>query len=202
MSMPGSVTRWVSQLKAGDREVLAPIWERYFKRLVGLAHKQLDLAAVRPAGADPEGVAVSAFASFWKGLQRGQFDKLFDSDDLFNLLARITIHKAGDLADRQKALKRSPEVGGSAFGSAQDSSSVGFELVLSQEPSPDLVVEMEEQYRRLLDCLGDDELRQIAVWRTEGCTVEEIAGKLGWGVRSVYRSLEEIRRLWEREVEP
>ena len=32
-----SVTHWIRQLKAGDREAAQQLWQRYFQRLVGLA---------------------------------------------------------------------------------------------------------------------------------------------------------------------
>jgi hypothetical protein len=32
-----SVTRWLEQLKQGDRQAVGPLWERYFTRLVHLA---------------------------------------------------------------------------------------------------------------------------------------------------------------------
>ena len=51
-----SVTRWLSDLKAGDRdEALRQLWERYFGRLARLA--QLHLQASSRGTADGEDVA-------------------------------------------------------------------------------------------------------------------------------------------------
>jgi hypothetical protein len=47
--------------------------------------------------------------------------------------------------------------------------------------------------------LGDDVLRHVAVWRMEGHSVEEIAGKIPCSPRSVKRKLHLIRNLWELE---
>ena len=41
MSVHGSVSHWLGQLKAGDQEAAQPLWERYFRRLVGLARTKL-----------------------------------------------------------------------------------------------------------------------------------------------------------------
>jgi hypothetical protein len=41
MSSGGSVTRWLGQLQAGDPIAARQLWERYFRRLVGLARKRL-----------------------------------------------------------------------------------------------------------------------------------------------------------------
>ena len=62
MEPEGSITRCIGLLKAGDRAAAQPLWERYFRRLVGLARARL---RGRPArAADEEDVALSAFDSF------------------------------------------------------------------------------------------------------------------------------------------
>ncbi len=55
---------------------------------------------------------------------------------------------------------------------------------------------MIEELDRLLDALGDPTLRQIATWKMEGYTNEEIAHRLGCARRTVYNKLELIRRRW------
>jgi hypothetical protein len=47
--MPGSVTAWIEQLKAGDTAAAAPLWQGYFRRLVGLARQRLGAAPRRRA---------------------------------------------------------------------------------------------------------------------------------------------------------
>jgi DNA-binding CsgD family transcriptional regulator len=42
-------------------------------------------------------------------------------------------------------------------------------------------------------------LRDVAVWKMEGYTNEEIAGQLGRSVPTVERKLASIRKIWERE---
>ena len=41
MASDGSVTNWVCQLRAGDHVAAQKLWERYFRRLVGLARHKL-----------------------------------------------------------------------------------------------------------------------------------------------------------------
>src|SRR3954465_10931710 len=60
----GSVTRWLDDLKGGEggegaNAAVQPLWERYFERLVRLAHPRLRAAPRGPA--DEEDVALSAF---------------------------------------------------------------------------------------------------------------------------------------------
>src|SRR5262249_9597096 len=74
--------------------------------------------------------------------------------------------------------------------------------VAGREPSPEAAAQVTEEYRRLLDLLGDRELEVIAVARMEGYGVEEIAERVGYAPRSVKRKLQLIRSLWEREIAP
>ena len=81
MPAPGSVTAWIEQLKAGDAAAAAPLWQGYFRRLVGLARQRLGAA---PRGAaDEEDVALSAFASFCRAAAQGRFPRLDDRDHLW-----------------------------------------------------------------------------------------------------------------------
>jgi hypothetical protein len=41
MSSEGSVSHWISELKAGDPAAAQTLWERFFRRVVGLARKKL-----------------------------------------------------------------------------------------------------------------------------------------------------------------
>ena len=56
-----------------------------------------------------------------------------------------------------------------------------------------------EESTRLLEALGDESLRQVALWRMEGYTTDEIAERLGCARRTVARRLELIRTLWLAE---
>jgi DNA-directed RNA polymerase specialized sigma24 family protein len=61
--------------------------------------------------------------------------------------------------------------------------------------------EAAEECRRLLDALSDGDLRQVAVRKLEGYTVEEIAAQLGRVARTVKRWLRLIRQTWELELQ-
>ena len=70
----GSVTQWIHQLQAGDRDAAQELWNRYFQRLVGLARCKLQGAQRRAA--DEEDVVLSAFESFFRGAEQGRFPRL------------------------------------------------------------------------------------------------------------------------------
>ena len=190
----GSVTRWITQLRAGDQAAADPLWQRYFERLVALARTRL-LRAPRRA-ADEEDVALSAFHSFCRAAERGRFPKLDDRDDLWRLLVRFTTRKAAHFLRDGSRLKRRART--RTEGGARDDV-IDLELIAGEEPSPDLVAEMAEEYRRLLGQLGDETLRAVAVWKMEGFTNEEIAAKLACVPRTVERKLRLIRDIWENE---
>jgi hypothetical protein len=107
VSGAGSVTHWIGQLQAGEQAAFQKLWERYFRRLVGLARKRLQ-GAPRCA-ADEEDVALSAFDSFFRRAREGYFPKLLDRDDLWQLLVLIAGRKASNLAkhERRQTVKRS-----------------------------------------------------------------------------------------------
>ena len=74
--------------------------------------------------------------------------------------------------------------------------------VAGREPTPEFAAQVAEECGRLLDRLGREDLRAVALWKMEGCTTEEIAGKLGCVPRSVERKLRAIRAIWTTEDVP
>ena len=94
MTLQGSVTLWIGHLQAGDDGAAQKLWERYFRRLVGLARKKLRDTPRRAA--DEEDVALSAFDSFCRGVRRGRFPQLDDRNNLWRLLVTVTARKAFD----------------------------------------------------------------------------------------------------------
>ncbi|OAI53206.1 hypothetical protein AYO44_16175 [Planctomycetaceae bacterium SCGC AG-212-F19] len=180
------ITVWIDQLKDGQDAVVQELLERYFQRLVGLARARLH---GRPGlAAYDEDVALSAFKSLCLGAKAGNFPRLNDRDDLWRLLALLTVRKAIDLVRRRK--REAPLDQGE------------LERLLSEEPSPELAGELTDEYQRLLDRLGDPQLQTIALWKVEGFSNEEIAGRLGCAVRSVERKLQRIRALWQEQPAP
>jgi DNA-directed RNA polymerase specialized sigma24 family protein len=197
MEADGSVSLWISRLQAGDSTAAQPLWERYSRRLVGLARKKLQDLPRRAL--DEEDVALSVFDSLCRGAEQGRFPQLTDRDCLWRLLVTLTSRKASNVRRDQRRLKRGGGAvqGESAFGGP--SGEGGIDQLLATEPTPEFAAQVAEECRRLLDSLGDEELRQIAVWKMEGETDGEIAARLGYVHRTVQRRLQLIRRIWEKE---
>lgn len=194
MSSDVSVTRLIVMLKDGDRAAAQALWEVYFARLVGLARGRM--RSVSKRFADEEDVALSAFDSFYRRAERGQFPQLEDRDDLWQVLFVITVRKAINLVNYQGRASR----GGGRVQSLADLDLMGAESVLAQEPTPELAAQMTEECQRLLTRLGDETLRSVALWRMEGYSLAEIADRLGCVEQTVTRKLGTIRRLWSAET--
>jgi len=198
----GSITRWIADLKAGDLAAVQPLWERYFARMVNLARARLSASCRRDAGSDEEDAALSAFDSLCAGLAQGRFPQLADRDDLWRLLVVITTRKVMAQARLQLRQKR----GGGKVQLSSDLASSGPEdeddilaRAVGFEPTPEFAAMVAEEYRRLLDRLGDDVLRKVAILRMEGVTNDAIAEQLGCSRRTVARQLTLIRRILAAE---
>jgi DNA-directed RNA polymerase specialized sigma24 family protein len=196
MPDPGSVSELVERLEAGDHEAAQPLWERYYPQLVALARKHLRGTSRRVA--DEEDVALSAFDSFCRRVEQGRFPQLKDRTGLWALLMLITVRKAADLVHYNRRERRgSGQVrGDSALGSPDGATGAdGLAQVAAADPTPDVAAQLAEEFRNLLERLGSDELRSIAVWKLEGYTNAEIAGRLGRAEVSVGRRLRLIRKI-------
>ena len=137
----------------------------------------------------------------------GRFPKLFDRGDLWQLLVvlayRKTCNQIKHQARRQPLNGRVYEASNLATEDSEDVGSI-FSAVIDREPNPALAIEVAESCRRLLEMLPTAELRDIAVWKLEGHTNEEIGPKLkggkGRSLTTVERKLALIRKIWAKEI--
>jgi DNA-directed RNA polymerase specialized sigma24 family protein len=194
----GSVTGWIGDLKGGGDSAAQHLWERYYERLVRLAHARLRTARRAGAVEDEEDAALSAFDSFCRGAADGRFPRLADRDDLWRLLVVLTVRKVLDQLERQDAQKRGGGrlVGESALAGLNAATHGGLDRLVGPEPSPELAAMVLDEYRRLRAGLRTEELRRVLDLRLEGYTREEIAERLGCAERTVKRKLDVIREAW------
>jgi DNA-directed RNA polymerase specialized sigma24 family protein len=190
---------WLRQLESGDPEAAQQLWDVYYGKMVELARVKLQGTPRRAA--DEEDVALSAFKSFCRGAREGRFPHMHECDNLWPLLMSLTAHKAIDLQRHEGRVKR----GGSGIrrpqttGAERATLDANWGQLIDREPAPDFALQVAEESQRLLDRLSDSILRTIALWKMEGYTTEEIAGKLGCVTRTVERKLQVIRKLWGDE---
>jgi DNA-directed RNA polymerase specialized sigma24 family protein len=196
-----SVTGWIGGLKAGDQEAARRLWNHYFEKLVRLVRGKLPEHGRRAF--DEEDVALSAFKSFCAGVAEDRFPDLGDRDNLWAVLVVVAARKANTYLKRDNRQKRG---GGNVRGesvflnSHADSGVIGIDAIVGEEPSPAFAVQVADECQHLLDSLGDEALRGIAVLKMQGYTIEEIAERTGSTKRAVQRRLEIIRRTWREEM--
>ena len=181
-----SVTRLIRAAQQDRASAVGPLLAVYFDRLVQLARKRLqDLPGL--ANYD-EDLALRSFYSVYRRVRDPERPlHLAGRDDLWRLLATRTISRAIDLIRRH----RPGEVPGD----------YDLEHFLTREPTPEEAAATADECRRLLDALEDPELMQVALWKVEGHTNEEIAARLDCVPRTVERKVARIRLLWKHELQ-
>jgi DNA-directed RNA polymerase specialized sigma24 family protein len=194
--MSGSVTALIERLQEGDHEAARLLWQRYYPRMVALARQKLKGSPSRVS--DEEDAALSAFDSFCRRAEKGHFPDLKDRDGLWALLVVLTARKAADLIRHHTREKRGAGLvhGDSVLKPAEgDSSPGGLDELPGDGPTPEEEALLAEEVESLLMRLRDPGMRQIAVWKLEGYTNAEIAGRLVCSEPTVERRLAIIRRL-------
>jgi DNA-directed RNA polymerase specialized sigma24 family protein len=181
-----SITRLIRAVQDGSSSAVRPLLSVYFGRLVRLAHKRL--RNLPGLGGYDEDLALRSFQSVCQRLgDPARSLEMAGRDDLWRLLAARTISRAIDLIRRYRPTR--------VLGAGD------VAQLLTREPTPDEAALVADECRRLLDLLKEPELRQIALWKVEGYTHEEIAARLDCVPRTIERKVSRIRLLWKHELE-
>jgi DNA-directed RNA polymerase specialized sigma24 family protein len=189
VSSEGSITKLIGRTKSGDDEAATRMWQRFSPRVAALARQKVPIWL--QCFIDGDDLANSAMCSVIMGLREGRFPELRDRDDLWALLAFITVRKARNEITKASCQKRPPQGVGTQLS----------DQMVSPDLPPDLIVRAAEQFKVLIDLLRDKDaiLEPIALWKFEGYTTDEIAERLGCSRSKVARKLELIRKTWQRE---
>ena len=189
MSSEGSITILIGGMKSGDDEAARRIWQRFSPRVASLARKKVPVWLRRIV--DGDDLANSAMCSVIMGLREGRFQELRDRDELWALLACITVQKARNEIAKASRQKRMPP--GATMPLTEE--------ITAPDLPPDLIVMAAEQFQSLIERLRSKEaiFEPIALWKLEGYTNDEIAQRLGCSRSKVARKLELIRKTWEQE---
>jgi hypothetical protein len=189
---PGSVTRWLELLSSGDPAAVEFLWRRYFHRMVRLANSRV--RRLTSAAADGEDVALSAFHGFCAAARRGDFPELDDRESLWRVLVACTLNRSRNLVAKTAAQKRSQPLQQISLAEAQHEQTRGRDVDAE-------LVDASDQLMFLMQLLdredGTGELRQIALWKLEGQSNEQIARQLKRRTSLVGQKLRLIRLLWE-----
>lgn len=193
--MQNDVPALLESAQDGDDDAALQIWDTYYERLVRYARHRMKGMALRAT--DEEDVALSALNSFFGGVRDGKLAPK-DANELWKLLATITVRKATAQLRQHHAAKRGGGKvrGDSAFDQNQVRGESSFAGCDMDSISPHLGVASEE----LLAKLRDPDLQRLALLRLSNYTNEEIAQQLDCSVATVKRKVAAIRGLWAAEL--
>jgi RNA polymerase sigma-70 factor (ECF subfamily) len=183
-----SFADFLTRLRSRDGDAARQVFERFSRRLVGLARKRV--ADHLRHRVDPEDVVQSAYKSFFVRYGGGELDAA-GWDGLWGLLALITLRKCAERAAYHGAQMR--EVAREAAGAADGPWAEG----LSREPTPEEAAELAEVVGQLVESLDADE-RPVVELSLQGYTTSEISERLGRPERTVRRLRERVRARLEQ----
>jgi len=201
--LSNSVSQWITNLQKGDADAAQRLWDRYFEELVKFARERL--GATPRQAKDEEDVALSVFDSFCRGAKAGRLADLEDRHELWWTLLAITRRKVVDQFrgnNRQKHGTMSVKPETDVDLDETTGEKFDLEMILDETPGPEIFLQLDEEWQRLLSLLRDDTLRRIACWRIEGFSILDISKKLRVLPRTVGRKLSLIRSKWTEEDVP
>jgi RNA polymerase sigma-70 factor (ECF subfamily) len=177
----------IDQLRAGDDDAATRVFNRFARRILGLARQQLH-ATLRPK-LDPEDVLQSVFRSFFNRQRAGRFT-IESWDSLWGILMVMTLRKcrrriAYFKAGRRNTQREKPwDENGEANGDP---------ALFTREPTPSEAAILIDIVGKLMAGLPEDD-RAILTLHLQGCTIAEIKAQTGRAIRTIRRILERIRR--------
>ena len=174
----------------GDSFAQCQIYSEFVDQLVAIAGKRIN-ERFRSKIA-PEEIVQSVFASFFRRNEMGEFC-FEDWNDLWALLVKITVRKSINRVKSFKAAKRDVR---REYSPGSDSPASSF-FGSATQPSPQDIAIFNECLDQLFDDLPE-KLQQIVCLRLQGMSNFEICENLGCSERTVYRSLNRIREIFEK----
>ena len=166
----------------------AESFERFTRRLIGLARSHLDTRILRKV--DPEDVVQSAYKSFLVRYGDGAL-AAEGWDGLWGLLTVITLRKC---ADRVRFFRTQGRDMTRETGAVDDR----WRAVVDQEPTPEQAAVLAETVESLFVALDEDE-RTIVEMSLQGHSTQDISKQLGRAERSVRRIRERVRLQLEQQ---
>ena len=194
MSDINNVSHWIDRIKYGDSVAANHIWQHYFDRLVrSVRHR---LRGQNRAVSDEEDIVLSVFDSFYAAAEQGRFPDLSDRDDLWRLLLRMSARKVIDKHRHDRRQRRGGEVKIHSLGGDNET----IIEAIGDEPSPEMVLMMQESVAQFFSHLGVGHLRELAVSKLEGHSNAELAQRFGCSERTIERRLHLIREKCQQEL--
>ena len=190
----------IQGLREGQPEAAERLWKAFSPKLEDYAKRKF--GGLPRRAYDEEDVALSAMMDFTEGIRNHRFPDLSSEESLARILFVIADRKVLKRIRHQTASKRGGgDVRGESVFFTIDGDGGGMGRVASAANEANGGEALGQECLELLDRLGDDELRTIAILRLQGYTTGEIAEDLEVSTRTVDRRLDDIRKIWSSEVE-
>jgi RNA polymerase sigma factor (sigma-70 family) len=176
----------VQRLESGDAEAAALPFDRYARRLIGLARRRLD-ERVRPK-VDADDVVNSVIRTFCRRAAERPFN-LDGQDALWAVLVEITLRKCGHWNRYFRTRKR--DIRREQMTPPLSDSDCDNEPLDAARPSP----EDEAVLREMVECLLrrlDDRARLVCEMRLQGYEIGEIAATLKCSEATINRKIRQI----------
>lgn len=196
MSHETNVSHWIDLVKEGDSAAANQIWQHYFDRLVRSVRRRMN--GQNRAISDEEDIVLSVFDSFYAAAEKGRFPDLSDRDDLWRLLLRMAGRKVIDKRRHDRRQRRGGDVRIHSLNADGEDDSV-IEAI-GNEPSPEMVLSMQESVEKLFSHLGVGHLCDLAGAKLEGYSNAELAQRFECSERTIERRLHLIREKLQQEV--
>ncbi len=196
MTKTTNVSRWINLVKAGDSTAANQILQLYFDRLVSSVRGRLH--GQNRAVSDEEDIVLSVFDSFYNAVDNGRFPDLTDRDDLWRLLLRMAARKVVDKRRHDQRHRRGGKIKLHSLDHAGDDENI-FEAI-GDEPSPEMVLMMQESVEQIFSHLGVGQLRDLAGAKLEGYSNAKLAQRFGCSDRTIERRLHLIREKCQQEL--
>ena len=172
----------IRRFRAGEQDAATTIYVRYAQRLQNLASSKTNSRL--KVQVDPEGIVQSVFRTFFRRVNKGQYD-VIGGDELWKLFLVIALNKIRNASKFYRAEKRNVEKT-TSFDRINECSVQNDRT--DEEALQILKITIDEL---LADYPGSQ--RAIILLRVEGCKIDEIAKKTGRAKRSVERTLQQFR---------
>lgn len=184
----------LTNAQQGDSIAEATVHRRYVDQLVRVASQRI--SSRFKAKIAPEEVVQSVFASFFRRHRNDEY-KFENWNDLWALLLRITICKCSDRIAEFRTLKRDV---GRELGGKNDNGLEPTGLLRTDGPSAEEIAIFEDTLDKLFDRLNEQQ-QKVVCMRLQGMSNLEISQIIGRTERSVYRTHNQIQKIF-RELDP
>lgn len=190
----GSVSGFLRDARLGRVLAIERLTEKYLCRLESFANSRMAKAMKQVE--DEQDIAINVLNEFFTGMMNGKYEGLRNREQLWRLLAKITVCRVIDHYDKYTAEKRGngEQVNlGHLSNGHSNSDFAAISEVSIDEIDPQLSVALTDSYHRLLELICDQRDKEIVQLNLEGCNNQEIAVKLHIGERTVRNRLEKVQ---------